>query len=138
VETALETKLPGGLMGRVSYSYQETNDEEQDTRLSNSPRHLGKLNLSVPLWKDKIFSGIELQYHGDVKSLNDRTINDYVLVNLTLYSQKIAKNLDASISVYNVFDQRYYHPGAGEHLTQGMYRIEQDGITWWLKFNYRF
>jgi outer membrane receptor protein involved in Fe transport len=99
---------------------------------------LARFNLIVPLYQDKFFSGLEVQYNGAVKSISGRGINDFWLVNLTLFSQKIVKNLEASVSVYNLFDQKYYFTGASEHLLNGMDRIQQDGISWWLKLNYHF
>jgi len=43
----------------VSYTYQVTEDKETGEILSNSPKHLAKLNIIAPLLKEKIFLGLE-------------------------------------------------------------------------------
>lgn len=134
-ELGLEGKFTGGLRTRVSYSFQETKDDQTGDILSNSPRHLAKLNLILPIYKDKLFSGLELQYNSGVKSLLGNSIDDYWLLNATLYSHKIVKNLEVSAGVNNLLDQKIYHPGAGEHLQD---QILQNGISGWLKLTYKF
>ena len=62
VELALDAFWPSGVRGRASYAFQETEDNVTHQVLTDSPQHLGKLNLSVPLLKDKIFAGVEFQY----------------------------------------------------------------------------
>jgi len=133
-EVELDARFGGGLRGRASYTYQRTEDANGDV-LSNSPEHLAKLNLIVPLWKDKLFSGVELQYNSEVKSITGHTVDDYWVVNFTLFSRDIIKNLELSASIYNLFDQKYYNPGAGEHLQD---QIQQDGRTFRVKLTYRF
>jgi iron complex outermembrane receptor protein len=103
--------------------------------LSNSPRHLAKFNLIVPLYSDKLFSGLELQYNGAVQSIRGNTIDNFWLLNATLFSQKVVKNLDMSVGANNLLNQKIYHPGAGEHLQD---QIQQDGITGWVKLTYKF
>ena len=116
VEFELDGKFPSGLRGRASYSFQQTEDEATGAELSNSPQHLAKLNLIVPLWKDKLFSGFEVQYSSKAKTLADNFAPGYWTANVTLFSQHIVKNLEFSASVYNLFDTKYYYPGACEHL----------------------
>ena len=50
-------------MGRMSYTYQETQDQHTGARLTNSPRHIAKVNLLAPLFQDKLFAGTELPVH---------------------------------------------------------------------------
>ena len=49
MEVEIEGKWTDGLQGRASYVLQETKDQETGNELTNSPRHLVKLNLSAPL-----------------------------------------------------------------------------------------
>jgi iron complex outermembrane receptor protein len=58
-----------------------------------------------------------------------------LLTNLTLLSEKIAKGMELSASVYNLFDKRYADPGAPEHVQD---LIWQDGRSYRLKLSYRF
>lgn len=135
VELELDAKFANGFRGRASYSYQDSEDSATGDQLSNSPRHLAKLNVIVPLWRDKVFSGIELQYTSRAKTLGGRTAEDHLIANLTLFSQNIVKNLELSASIYNVFNTTYFHPAAGEHLQD---KIRQDGRTFRVKVSYRF
>lgn len=59
----------------------------------------------------------------------------YTVVNLTLFSQNLVKDLNISASVYNLLDKTYYEPASQFHLQNA---IEQDGRTFWLKLTYRF
>jgi iron complex outermembrane receptor protein len=131
----LEAKLPKGIQGRVSYTYQRTLDAVTGERFSNSPEHLAKLNLMVPLYEDKLVSGLELQYVSETENLRREKTRGYLLANWTLFSRDLVKNLEVSASVYNLFDAKYGHPGGPEHLQES---IAQDGRTFRFKFTYRF
>jgi len=135
LEVELDGKWENGWQSRISYAFVETEDTGSDTSLTNSPRHLGKANLIVPLMKDKLFAGIEGQYESKRKTLGGNHTDDFIIVNLTLTYTDILKNLDVSFSIYNVFDKKYGNPGFGEH-TQDI--INQDGRTIGVKLTYRF
>jgi iron complex outermembrane receptor protein len=57
------------------------------------------------------------------------------VVNLTLFSQKLIKNLEFSASVYNVLDRHYGDPASSFHVQD---IIGQDGRSFRLKLTYRF
>lgn len=135
VELELERRLPGEMRGRISYAFQRAENSQTGEELSNSPRHLVKANLIVPLYEDKLLAGLELQYSSNVKTLAGNRADSYWLVNATLFSQKLVKGLEASASVYNLFDQRYGYPGGSEHIQDV---IPQDGISFRVKLTYRF
>ena len=135
VEFGLERQYPGGLMGRASFALQRAQDANTRLQLSNSPRHLAKLNLVVPLVKDKLFTGVELQYASSVRTLANAHADDYWIANATLFSQKLMKGMDLSATVYNLFDKEYGYPGAAEHVQDV---IPQDGRAFRVKLTYRF
>ena len=134
-EVEMETKLASGLEGRIGYTLQDTQNLETKQTLTNSPKHLGKLNLIVPIFKQRIFAGLELQYASKRLTLAGTPSQAVCVSNLTLFSQKLVKKLDISFSVYNIFDQKYGDPGAEEHKQNV---IEQNGRNLRLKLNYRF
>ena len=112
--------------------------------LTDSPRHLVKLNLSVPLLKDKIFAGLEFLYTskrttthltsaGTLESGDDA--EGFGIVNFTLFSRELLKGLELSASVYNLLDQKYDDPSTPFHRQD---LIEQDGRTFRVKLTYRF
>ena len=131
----LEAKLPKGIKGRVSYTIQRTTDVLTGERFSNSPEHLAKFNLMFPIYRDKVFSGIELQYSSATENTRRQPARSYVLANWTLFSRELTKNLDASVSVHNIFDKKYAFPAGPDHLQES---IEQDGRTFRLKLTYRY
>lgn len=135
LEVEIEGRYAHGTLVRGSYAVQRTEDAQTGLELSNSPRHLGKLNLIVPLYRDKLFSGQELQYHGAVRTLSGNRTGDFVILNWTLFSQKLAKGLELSASVYNLLDTRYSYPGSADHLQDALL---QDGRSFRVKLTYRF
>ena len=135
LELGLEHQDRDALTARVSYSFQQVVDSRTDQRLGNSPQHLAKANFIVPLRKETIFAGLEFQYQSSVQTTRGRRADGFWTANATLFSQKWVKGLEVSASVYNLFDERYAHAGAGEHRQD---TIEQDGRTYRLKLAYRF
>ena len=135
VEFEIEGRARSGLRGRISYALQETWDTATDKTLSNSPQHLGKFNLSVPLYQDKVFAGLEVQCQSAVRSVYDTRINSFWLMNATLFSQKMVKGLEFTASVQNLFDQPYAFPGS---LIHRQAELPQLGRSLWFKLTYRF
>lgn len=135
VEFELEGKWESGREGRLSYTFQQTEDKQTGKILTNSPKHLAKLNLIQPLIREKLFLGIEEQYTGVRKTLLQEEVDDFFVANVTLFSRNTVEGLELSVNVYNLFDNTYADPGAGEHLQDS---IEQDGRTFLFKATYAF
>ena len=135
LELELEGKWDSGLKGRVSYTFQKAEDRQTGDVLSNSPKHLAKFSVGVPLIKEKLFAGMEAQYMSTRRTLADKDADAFWLTNLTLSSTKLVKGLEVSASVYNLFDKRYGDPGSGEHLQDV---IEQDGRSVRIQLTYGF
>ena len=135
LEFELEGKGEGGLTGRVSYSLQHTRDRETGTSLTNSPEHLVKFNLTVPVLRDRLFAGIEEQFTSTRKTLAGGKADAFFVTNLTLFSQNLLQGMELSASVYNLFDTRYSDPGAEEHVQD---LLRQDGRSFRVKLTYRF
>ena len=143
VELALEGNW-NSIRGRTSYTFQDVHNITESSRLADSPEHLFKFNLSVPLWKDKVFAGLEYQYTSKRNTLFTTTtgqtlpgtdVSSFGVFNVTLFSQNIVKNLEFSASVYNVLGQHYADPATRFHLQD---QIPQDGRTFRIKLTYRF
>jgi outer membrane receptor for ferrienterochelin and colicins len=135
IEAEIEAHYKNGIRARASYALQRTVDQVTGEELTNSPRHLGKFSLSLPLFDEKLCTGLELQYASSVKTLAGNRAHSFLVTNVTLLTKKLFKNFELSASVYNVFDQRYGNPG-GDQLTHDI--IEQDGRTFRVKANYSF
>lgn len=135
MEFELSGRHANGVESRLSYAVQRTEDRSSGDELSNSPRHLVKGSLIAPLYADKLFAGLELQYTGSTISNNRRHIDGYVIANVTLFSQKLARNLEISGSVYNLFDAEYSNAVSTGHLQDS---VEQPGRSFRVKLTYKF
>lgn len=135
VELELDGIWENSWQGSISYTYTDAEDKDTDKTLTNSPKHLAKFNLIAPLVREKLFAGLEVQYTSGRKTLAGNTAHDFFITNLTLFSPRILKGLEVSGSIYNLFNQKYSVPGAGEHRQD---TIEQDGTTFRIKMTYRF
>ena len=147
LELALGGAWANGIRSRLSYSFQVTENHSVSWAMPDSPAHLVRVNVSVPLVKDKVFAGLEYQYTSSRDSLHNtsaggqpltvqgETADGFGIFNLTLFSQNLVKNLEFSASVYNLFDCHYDDPATRFHLQD---TLERDGRTFRLKLTYRF
>jgi iron complex outermembrane receptor protein len=148
MEVAFEGFWGNGIRGRASYSFQDTRNASVPWEMPDSPNHMFKLNVSVPIYKDKLFASAEVLFNSSRRSLHNATdINgqpvtvqgedaaSYGILNLTLFSQNLIRNLEFSATVYNVLDRRYSDPASNFHTQD---TIEQDGRAFRVKLTYRF
>jgi iron complex outermembrane receptor protein len=135
IELELEGRLAPRLEGRASYAYQRTEDRATGTILTNSPRHLAKLNFSLPLWKDRADTGVEVQYVSRRENSQGGGVAGYALVNLNVGIKGWRKGPSLDLGIYNLFDRSYGDPGGEEHL-QGA--LPQDGRSYRLQARYEF
>jgi outer membrane receptor for ferrienterochelin and colicins len=134
-EVELEGKGWNGVDSRISYAFQEAVNKDTGETLTNSPRHLAKLNVSFPLLKEKVFISPEIQYASQRKTLAGTETADVFTMNLTLFTRKWIQGLEISGSIYNLFNATSGDP-VGAELRQET--ISQDGRTLRLKLTYRF
>lgn len=121
---------------RGSLSYQDV-AYESGAELPNSPKLLAKLNFSGPLGSTGARFGYEMQYSSDRLSLHGGDTDGYWLSNLHLSTDRLARGLELSLSVHNLFNQRYEQPVAyGLYTWQNA--LQQDGRAARVKVVYRF
>ena len=145
LEVALAGSWTNGIRGRVSSSLQDTRNSSLAWEMPDSPTFLAKFNLSVPLYRDRIFAGVEFQYTSNRRSLHNvpdpttgqRTVQGdraggFGIVNLTLFSKDLIQNLEVSASLYNLLDRQYGDPASRFHQQD---IIERDGRTFRLKLS---
>ena len=130
--------LGGGfIMNRGNVTFQNTNSSA-DQPSANSPHNLLKLRLSREMLKRRVTLSGELNYTSRVATLDPaQDAPGYLVANLTLLGRNIlVPGLDASLSLYNLFDRHYAQPGSVEHLPVAL--IPQVGISAGLRISYRF
>ncbi|MCC6967486.1 MAG: TonB-dependent receptor [Nitrospira sp.] len=135
VELALEGKWPSGMEGRLSYALQRTENDDGNHQLTNSPQHLAKANVILPVITDKLFAGFEGRYTSSRLTLAGNSASPFYILNVSLFSQRIVKGWEFSGHINNLMNQKYGYPGSGEHVQDV---IDQDGRTFWIKLKYRF
>ena len=144
MELALEGHWTNGTLCRASYTLQKTENRSGGLPFPDSPENLLKLNLSAPLLPGKIFAGLECQYvsgrateytDSSAATLPGSPAPGYAIINATLFSRNLLKNLEFSASLYNLLDTSYSDPSSRDHLQA---QIPQDGRTFRLKMTYRF
>lgn len=143
-EMALEGHWKYDIRTRLSYSLQHTEVDPTDQSPPDSPMHLVKFNVSAPLYEDKLFAGLEVDYTSGSQTvytdLAGNTLSGgespgFTTINLTLFSQNLFKNVDISAGAYNILDKRYDEPSTRFHSENV---IPQDGINFRVKLTYRF
>ncbi len=134
VELAYEQNIASIAQIRASYSWQMTRDSATGAVLQNSPRHLGKINVVVPLLHHAARLGAQMQC-ASARAAEVGYAAGYCLGNVTLGSDRLIAHADVSFSVYNVTDKRYADP-AGPNFTQNV--IAQQSRTFLLKLVYGF
>jgi outer membrane receptor for ferrienterochelin and colicins len=135
VEVELDGHLAGGLQGRASYSYVNAEQPVTHQILTNSPQHLGKMDVSYPIVRRRLFSSIDAQHTSSVQTLAGNTIAGFSVVNITVLGHALGKHLDLSGSIYNVFNKKYFDAGRPEDPEDA---IQQDGRNFRIKIAGRF
>ena len=92
--------------------------------VANSPEVLAKLNFSSPLPIHGVRLGYELRYDSSRLTLNGARLGGYTLSNVFLSSESLAKGLEVSLGVGNLFDKHYAQPASANHWQTS---LQQDG-----------
>ncbi len=135
IELGVETRFGKALRGQFSYTYQQTEDKMSGATLVYSPEHMAKANLIAPLFSERLYAGLELQYLSKRKTQQATDADAYTVANLTISSDKLLRGLSLSASFYNLFDAKIEDPGSTEH-EQAV--IEQDGRKFLIRASYQF
>lgn len=130
VEAEYERNWYSAAMLRASYSWQKV--VQKDAGAINSPAHLAKLNLAIPLGQGPWRAAIEAQYVGARETLSART-GGFVLANVNVFSTRLTRNIDAALGIYNILGRRYYDPATSGHTQD---TLMQDGRSLRLTLTY--
>jgi outer membrane cobalamin receptor len=134
IEWELGAKWPNGLEGEISHTLQDSRNVMTGDVLTNSPKQLAKINLSIPLVQRKFFASVDAQYVSKRRTIAQTDIGGYAVANLTFFTRKLTENCDISASLYNLFDKQYAESGGLEHRETA---IPQDGRNFRIKLTYR-
>lgn len=116
---------------RASHTLQRTQDN-LDRPLVNSPRHLSKLQASVPLAGEHLRASLAARYVGKRLTTPQESASGYGIADLTLTSEAVLPGITVTAAVRNLFDRRYRDAS----LFEG--QVERGERTLWLGLEYAF
>ena len=134
-EAELEARWGHGFRGRLAYTFADAREDGSGRRLDNSPQHVGKLQITVPIFREKLSAGFELLALSGRRTVQGNHLDGHVIGNLTLLSREIVRNLEFSASIYNLFDTHYSDPASPDFTQDANPR---DGRTFRVKLTYKF
>lgn len=120
---------------RASYAYQVSRDHHTGAELTNSPRHLGKVALLVPLWRNRLRAATEVQATSARLAEDGDMVPGSVVVHLNLTALEWTPGLTVALGVRNLFDKDYADPVGAQHAEPA---LTQDGRTFRLSAEYDF
>ena len=123
IELSSDKTWDSGARLRDSVSIQHA-QYRSGAEVVNSPKVLGKLNFSSRLPVAGLRLGYELRYDSSRLTLNGTTLGGYVLSNLFLSTESLAKGLEISLGIGNIFDKHYAQPASANHWQNS---LQQDG-----------
>jgi iron complex outermembrane receptor protein len=125
LELEAETRRDGVQIAG-NYAWQRAVDRDTEEELTNSPRHLAKVRMSVlaPTTEDATFS-VELLAMSRRITVARESVDGHVTANVH-YTHPLTRELAVVGSMRNVFDVHYLDPASEEHRQGG---IPQDGRT---------
>ena len=134
-EAGFEGRFQNGWEVRGSYSYARAKTVVTNEKPNNSPEHLGKFNLSVPLWQRRLFASLDAQYTSPRQTLEGDTIGGFTVLNGTLLGHAFGRRADLSASVNNLLNKKYDDPGRPEDIQD---TLQQNGRSFRVKLTWRF
>jgi iron complex outermembrane receptor protein len=123
VEAELEMRLSDRVSARASHAFVRTRHRATNEIVSNSPEHLTKAALQLPL--APLTVGLEGHFVGPRFTTSGERLSGFFVQNVVVTAPARA-HVEFSVGVYNAFDVSYADPGAEEHRQPS---IPQDGRT---------
>jgi iron complex outermembrane receptor protein len=135
VEFEAEHRSPSGLLVRGSVVLQHSSDDGTGQPLSNSPDHLGTLQVAVPVASRRVTLALDTTFVGARQTLSGRMLDPFWLSNIVATWRPGKGRLFLRAGVYNAFNQIYADPVGSEFQQDS---IGQDGRTVSVKIGARF
>jgi len=122
-EGGVQISLPSGFGGYANYVFQRARPVGSEEILTNSPQHLFRAGAYHTL-PPGLTVAVNVSYDHERRTVQDTTLDPFLLVHATVSTTALHKRLSASLTVRNLLNASYQTPGGFEHLQPG---IPQDG-----------
>ena len=123
MEFELDGNWSNRFEGKVSYTFQDSRNQKTGLALTNSPAHVGQLNLKAPLLARDVFAGLELRYTSERRTIAGNSVAAALVPNITVSAPRLPGGLELAASVHNLFDNEYADPGSEEHRQDSIVQI---------------
>lgn len=124
LELEAEMRALWGGIFQVSYVFQRTKNADSGEEMTNSPRHLTKVLVSLPL-PSHVTTSLDMQILSSRLTLSGNTVGAAAVANFTV-RVPFGPRMTLATTVRNLFNQAYADPGSAEHRQDA---ITQDGRT---------
>ncbi|NOU23227.1 MAG: TonB-dependent receptor [Methyloglobulus sp.] len=130
-ELGAEKLWDNGRQLKLTWTHNNTRDETLNggSWATDSPKNLVKAHYAEPLLNDKLRLGFEEIFVDERRTLSNKLAPSYHLFNINLALTKPIYGFQASLGIYNVFDQHFKVVGGPEHVDQGQDTLTMDGRT---------
>lgn len=119
---------------RASATFQRAEDGEGQP-LPNSPRRLARLLYAMPLPWDGVRLGAEVRYDGPRATVWGQRVGGATVANLHVAADAVAPGVGVAVTVANLTDKRYAHPGSDINWQDA---LPQDGRSVRVQVEWRF
>ena len=140
IELEFDCKINNKFAFYLNYTFQEPEDDATNRELPDVARHKGnvggnfELSQCLTLNANFYVCGKKKRAQGDPR--NDLSSHKRLDTCLTLHD--FFKNLEISVSVFNLLDEDYEDPSPDMSLTGTENDFPREGISGWLTARYRF
>lgn len=135
LSTEAELSLFRAVRAVGSYTYADAQEPTTHERLSNSPEHMGHVQVIGPIGSTSTFVGIDASLLGERRTIAGARAGRAAVWNVTLTNRRLVRHAELALDVRNLFDRAYGDPGSAEHVQQ---IIPQVGRTFGLRATWRF
>ena len=125
VEIEAQMRLKGNSRALVSYAVQNAVNQQTHETLANSPRHMVKARISLPVLTQRSFVSVEGQYLSSRKTLAGSTVSGVAIVDVNMV-HPLGRAWELYGGVRNLFDTQHLDPVSLQHMQDS---IPQNGRT---------
>lgn len=115
LEIEYEQRWNNGGHLRTGYGIQHAANEAR--HFDNSPRHMVKANIGMPIGIPHVMAGLEGQWISRrCADMGNQSVPAYLLTNLNLRYAPSGERWEVALGIYNLFDRQYADPVSSDQI----------------------